>query len=175
MPVAANKPTAQPAIALVDYVATVRCCSWSAELSGDAVSVAAESGGRELGKVACDVCGAEYTLGVLARTLEASRASEVFEQVDGAKLDELGVDRGDYEPSDEEPAMCVGCDGEVDRSGDYCPGCREYVCSACRRYRGIDVRRHPAEAHTTAPKEPKQRVAVGDGTFDDDFVMEDDQ
>lgn len=158
---AAAKSKRPAGVASVDIVASVRCCNWSADLSADAVDVSVEAGGRELAKATCDECGSEYTLGVLTRTREESLASEAFEHVSEEVLEEAGVDKGDYEPSIDEPAMCFGCDGSVDRRADWCAGCKEFVCSGCRRYLQISARRHQADAHTTAPKAKEASTGAG--------------
>jgi hypothetical protein len=152
-----------PGQASIDVVATIRCCNWTADLSADDADVEVALGGRSLGKLTCDVCGSEYTLGVIAQSREDSLASERFEEVAAEVLDEAGVDQTDYEPSVEDVAMCFGCDGSVDRQADWCPGCKEFVCRGCRRYKEITPRRHPAEAHTQPPKPVEPAVGDDDG------------
>ena len=171
MPTVSKTAADQPrATARIDLVTEITCCgSWRADLSATA-DVSAESGGRELAKAVCDVCGSEYMFGVIARTREASLASEAFEHVNDETLDEIGVDRSDFEPSMEDVAMCVGCDGAVNRNADYCGGCKEYVCATCRKRMPRTMSRHAAEDHWQEPKfrGVETKPASTDGDDDDD-------
>lgn len=165
-----------PAIARIELIATVTCCSRTMPDLAATADVPAASGGRELGKLVCDMCGSEYMLGIIARTLEESRASEVFEHLSSEQEEAAGIDRDDYEPSAEDAAMCARCDGDVNRQEDYCSGCREYVCQTDRVRRPASPRRHAVEEHWEAPKAAMTAAAeIEDdgGTFDaDDFVAE---
>lgn len=162
----------------IEAVIEVTCCGkGGAKLNANiSVDVPAASGGRELGKAVCDLCGSEYTLGVLARTREESLASEAFEHLTDEQEEKIGIDRDDFDPSIEDAAMCGGCDGDVNRLADRCGGCKEYVCQRCRKRSPRHPMRHAMEEHWEEPKvEMGAAVDVDDdgGTFDrDDFVSE---
>lgn len=137
------------------------------------MDVRADSGGAQLAKWVCDLCGSEYLFGIIARTREESAASEVaseiFEPVSVEELEEIGVDTSDYEPSADEVKMCAKCDATC-RTTDWCQGCKEFVCSGCCEYKPVRYARHYVSDHWTAPDEQLKRdradAAAGSGTGD---------
>ena len=143
-------------IAQIDAIITLACCggAYQSEAS-PTTEIAAATGGAQLAKVVCDVCGTEYLFGIIAQTVEQSRASDVFEEVPADILAEAGVDTGDYDPApDTEIRMCARCDKSLEGSRDLCRGCGEYVCATCRE-RVIPPHRagrHQAHEHWEEPK-----------------------
>lgn len=142
----------------IEALLQINCCTTDGGLKminhEQSVSVDLEpsSGGRELARTTCDVCGSEYMFGVITRTREQSLASDKFDTVEDAVLAAAGVDTEDYsEPDDPDVAMCVRCDGPVRKGADFCSWCQEFVCSACRQ-RAPRVGRHQADEHWQAPK-----------------------
>jgi hypothetical protein len=171
-----------PATAHIESIITLTCCtSYTAVLSPSA-DVPVGSGGQQLAKVSCHECGSEYMFGVIAKTREESLASEVFEHLTDEEEEKAGIDRTDFEPSELDAAMCVGCDGDVDRTRDYCGGCKEYVCATCRTREPARRARHQADEHWQEPKHAAAATSAAtadiedDGsvipTDDDDFVAE---
>lgn len=178
------------AVAHIELMAALTCCgAHDLEVSAS-VDVPASSGGRELGKVVCGLCGSEWMIGVLARTLEQSRASTEFEKVSDEELATLGVDTTDahsdqaLDPSTDDIAMCVRCDATVgNRRADYCAGCKEFVCARCRTRVPARLSRHAADEHWQEPQFAQVEAPVADidddgsrmaGSDDDlDFVAED--
>lgn len=171
------------AIAHIETLLEVMCCSSNLAGPGAAESISmdvpAASGGRELCKLACDRCGSEYMFGVIARTREQSLADEAFEHVNEDVLDDIGVDKTDFDAPADEVRMCARCDGTA--AGDeLCRGCGEYVHATCRLRVPRRMNAHAAEEHW---QEPKTQLAIAadndDGsvmTGDDaiDFVAEQD-
>lgn len=146
-------------------------------MTGDAepdMDVRADSGGAQLAKWSCDLCGSEYLIGVIARTREEAAASEVFEEVSTEELQAIGVDTNDYEPSADEVKMCAKCDTTT-RTTDWCPGCKEFVCMMCREYHPVNRSRHFVSDHWTAPVEQEANIvsAARDGGDGSEFEAED--
>lgn len=166
------------ATARIEALIQLECCiGYKAEETISAVSVPADSGGRQLAKVACDRCGSEYMFGIIARTREQSLADEAFEHVDDETLDEIGVDKTDFDAPADEPRMCVRCDGTASNT-DLCNGCGEYIHVTCRMRVPRRMNAHAAEEHWEEPKTPPAAAADNaddDGsqlTGDDAFVVE---
>src|SRR5687768_3236171 len=82
-------------IGKIEIVAEVNCCggAWAATDISVSEIVKVADGGKQLAKVACDKCGTEYMLGVIVRSLEESRASEVFEELSAEEEEKVGIDR----------------------------------------------------------------------------------
>lgn len=171
--VANPAPKAPVAVMHVDGLLQFRCCGAAVGDSEPDMDVRADSGGAQIAKFVCHVCGSEYLIGVIARTREESAASEVFESVSVEELHEIGVDTDDYEPSADEVKMCAKCDATT-RATDWCSGCKEFVCHECREYKPVNAARHFVSDHWTAPAE--QSVGVGAAADSDGstFAPEDD-
>lgn len=163
-------------IAHIEAIITVACCEvadgqvqrFTSELT-PVVDVAADSGGMQLGKVACHGCGSEYLFGVIAKTLEEARASEVFEHLTDEEEEKIGVDRKDFDPAIEDAAMCARCDNDADRRTDFCGGCKEYICQDDRLRTPARPARHQVEEHWQAPtSKGAQASQAASNTVDDD-------
>jgi hypothetical protein len=169
-------------IAHIESIITIRCCCRDAQHARQSMEDSPAGdfdvtvGSGELAKLVCHLCGREYSFGVMVRTAEESRASEVFEEVATEKLDEIGVDRSDFEPSIEDVAMCAGCDAAIpsaQRAARYCRGCNEYVCAGCRKREPRRAARHQADEHWQQPKfaEVSSERPDDGSTFDaEDFI-----
>lgn len=161
-------PKAPAAVLHVDGLLQFRCCGGATGDSEPDLDIRADSGGAQLAKWVCDLCGSEYMFGIIARTREESVASEVFEPVSVEELEKIGVDTDDYEPSADEVKMCAKCDTTC-RTSDWCNGCKEFVCSTCREYNPVKAMRHYVSDHWTSPDEQDARdaaavVGIGNGT-----------
>lgn len=159
-------------VAQIETLITITCCgSWHAELSPSG-ELKAVDGGASLGKAACDQCGAEYEFGVIAKTRADSLASDTFEHVADAVLEEIVGEEGlaNFDEEADELRMCAHCDGSA-ASKDLCRGCGEYVHvdGGCRTREPRNARRHAVEEHWAEPKtELAKAAAPVPGDLDDD-------